>query len=127
MARVLCDLWNCDVVKLPRSYRLDYAALRQKRVIGWLELKRRYRNFTDHDRVFLSLQKVLAARELHESTGLSCFFVIQFNDGFFYTDILLQRRVIEFRGRVDRGDWQDQEAVIAIPLSDFRSIQREAK
>jgi hypothetical protein len=115
--------WGCEVVKLPRAYRLDYGALRDKRLLAWLELKRRYRNLTDHDRVFLSLQKVTGARELNAVSALPCFLIIQFNDGFFYANILKGGRVIEFRGRTDRGDWQDQEAVIAIPHGDFREIK----
>jgi hypothetical protein len=124
--------WGCEVVKLPRAYRLDYGALRDKRLLAWLELKRRYRNLTDHDRVFLSLQKVMAAQELNAVSSLPCFLIVQFDDGFFYANILNcgrdarilnGGRVIEFRGRTDRGDWQDQEAVIAIPLRDFREIK----
>jgi hypothetical protein len=126
MAAELSKRWGCDVVKLPRAYRLDYGARRDQRLLGWLELKRRYRNFVDHDRVFLSLQKVMGARELNAVSVLPCFLVIQFDDGFFYANILKGGRAIEFRGRTDRGDWQDQEAVIAIPCDDFREIKPTA-
>lgn len=123
MAIALAGLWCCDVVKLPIAYRLDYAAMRDKRITAWLELKRRYRNFADHDSVFLSLQKVLAAVELNGYSGLPCLFVVQCNDGFFYTNILKEFRTIEFRGRVDRNDWQDQEPITAIPNSEFTEIK----
>ncbi len=122
MAAVISRFWHCDVVKLPKSYRLDYAAMRERRIVAWLELKRRYHNFGNFDCVFLSLQKVLSAVELHDHSGLPCLFVIQCNNGFFYADMVAPRS-IEFRGRVDRNDWQDQEPVAMVPVAEFRKMK----
>ncbi len=120
----LGELWNCEFVKMPHSYRLDFAGLRDKSVIAWVEIKRRYRGLRDHSTVFLSLQKVMAARALHDATQLPCLFVCQFDDCLAYVDILTLNPVVECRGRDDRDDWQDKEAVFVIPTAAFRLIRQ---
>jgi len=122
MAAWLEPVWNCNVVKLPRSYSLDYAALRGSQLVAWLELKRRNRALHEFPTVFLSVQKVMAARALCEITNASCFFVVQFNDCYAYSNILADGRGFAFRGRIDRGDWEDQEPVAVIPVAQFRII-----
>ena len=120
VATILCNLWNCNLVKLPTAYSLDYAATRDKQVLSWVEIKRRQRTLRKYRCVFLSMQKVFSAYNFNIVTGLPCLFVIQFDDCLAYANILEPSRPIEFRGRTDRGDWQDQEPVIAIGADDFK-------
>ena len=122
MAEFLCRVWRCELKKLPIAYNLDYAAVRDHSVVAWLELKRRFRTLHAHHGVFLSLQKVMSAVRLHDYSDRPCFFVVLCDDGYHYADILKQKYPIEFRGRVDRNDWQDQEPVIDIPVWDFLPI-----
>lgn len=121
IARTLSLAWSCAVVKLPTAYNLDYAATRNNAVIGWLELKRRHCGIGEYPNIFLSLHKVFAAHKFHEVTKLPNLFVVQFDGCLAYADMLPQRP-IGFRGRTDRGDWQDQEPVSLIPIADFKVI-----
>jgi len=121
IADMICAAWSCSVVKLPVAYHLDRAILRQKEVVAWTEIKRRKRTLRQHDSVFLSMQKVFAAHNYHRVTGKPCLFIVRFDDCLAYAD-MLPPRLIEFRGRTDRGDWQDQEPVVMIPVDEFRPI-----
>jgi hypothetical protein len=42
-------LWGCSLVKLPIAYNLDFAAVRDGRVVAWIEFKRRHRLFDWQD------------------------------------------------------------------------------
>jgi hypothetical protein len=121
IASALSDAWRCELKKLPTSYLLDYAAVRDNRVHSWIEVKRRRRALNQFPTVFLSLQKVMAAIRLSEVSGVRCFFVIQFDDRLAYA-CMTKRRPIEFRGRTDRGDRQDQEAAVVIGVEEFKTI-----
>jgi len=114
--------WNCRVVKLPRAYNLDYAALRGEAVMAWLEIKRRFRDFNEYPTCFLSMHKLLAAYQFHTVTGLQCLFIVQFNDCLVYADILACPKVINFNGRYDRNDWQDQEPLLMIANQNFFAV-----
>lgn len=113
--------WQCQMIKLPFSYKLDWAAVRKNEIVAFLECKRRHRELKEHPTVFFALQKLIAARELHSVTGLPCFYVAQFNDCLAYADVLDFRRKIEFRGRTDR-DGKDQEPVSVIPIADWQVV-----
>jgi hypothetical protein len=122
IADAVCKAWSCTAVKLPLAYHLDRAFLRGDEVLAWTEIKRRYRTLRKFDTVFLSMQKVFAAHNFHLVTHKPCLFIVKFDDCLAYADMLPQRR-IEFRGRTDRGDWQDQEAIALIPVDDFKLIK----
>lgn len=122
IAKMVCEAWSCAVVKLPRAYNLDRAILRDREVMAWAEIKRRKRTLEQYPSVFLSMQKVFAAHNFHLVTGKPCLFIIKFDDCLAYADMLPKRK-IEFRGRVDRGDWQDQEAAAVIPTREFKLIR----
>jgi hypothetical protein len=122
IAATLATHWRCRLEKLPVAYNLDYAAVREGRVAAWIEIKRRYRDLHAHRCVFLSLQKVGAAQHCFAASRKPAFFVVQFDDCLAYAPIL-GPRPIEFRGRADRGDWQDREAVAVIDPSEFRLIE----
>jgi hypothetical protein len=115
-------LWGCSLVKLPIAYNLDFAAVRDGRVVAWIEFKRRHRLFGAFADVFLSVQKLRTAHQLESVSKAGSFFVVQFDDVLVSAPILGEWP-IEIRGRTDRGDWQDLEPVARIPTSAFRILQ----
>jgi hypothetical protein len=126
IAAILSTAWNCSVRKMPERYTLDYAAIRDGQMVAALEIKRRHRGINQFGEVFINLNKVIAARSF-EHLGVKCFFVVQFNDCLAYADLAPKRR-IEFRGREDRGDWQDQQPIVCISSTEFKIIESvEAK
>jgi hypothetical protein len=122
ITEIICQIWSCKVVKLPRAYNLDCAILRQNELMAWAEIKRRKRTLEQYPTVFLSMQKILAAHNFNRISGKPCLFVVRFDDCLAWTDMLRNRK-IEFRGRVDRGDWQDQEAAAVIHTGEFKVIE----
>jgi len=122
IADAVAKAWDCTVVKLPRAYNLDYAILRHKELVAWCEIKRRFRTLEQYPNTFLSMQKVFAAHNFHNVSEKPCFFIVGFDDHLAYAD-MLPKRSIEFRGRTDRGDWQDVEPVATVPTADFKIIR----
>lgn len=120
IARAIGAYFKCELVKLPIAYRLDWIALRDDAPVAWIEAKRRFKTLEQYGDTFLSLQKVLAARELNLVSNVRCLFVVQFDDCLAYADILKPpTRRIAVRGRTDRGDWQDVEPVVLIPAIEW--------
>lgn len=117
--------FKCEVKKLPLAYKLDWMAMRDEVPCAWIEAKRRFRTLDQYPDTFLSLQKLMAARELHAVSDLRCLFVVQFNDCLAYADILTPpHRKIAFKGRTDRDDWQDQEPVVCIPTAQWKVLEK---
>jgi hypothetical protein len=124
IAEIISDLWFCHVRKLPVAYRLDYAASRAGEVLAWIEIKKRNCTIDQYPDVFLSLQKVIAANQLHSVSERPCMFVVEFNDALAYARIVKPGRKIMVRGRTDRNDWQDVEPIVLIPRDEFTQLTR---
>lgn len=116
-------LLSRKLIKLPMQYRLDYMVMDDERLTAWVEIKRRFHTFDNYPNVFLSLAKVMAARELNAATGLPCRFFVQFNDCLAHADMCKPGRALRFSGRFDREDWQDIEPLVLIPMDQWKIIE----
>ena len=109
-----------QAVKLPKQYRIDFALVFDGSVKRFVEVKCRTNHSTQFDTYIISLAKVSAAKHLAQVTKLPVFLVVKWNDA---TGCVLLDQVesshITFGGRYDRGDWQDEEPLVHIPISDF--------
>jgi hypothetical protein len=114
--------WACILRKNPDQYRLDFTCYRDERAVAFAEIKCRDITFDQYDTIILSLSKVMAANLMHMTTSLPAFLIVEFTDALAYAD-LLRLRPVTVGGRVDRGDSQDMEPVIHIPIEDFRKIR----
>lgn len=108
--------------KLPRSYHLDFCVKGLpifNAELAWFEYKRRNINWGDYPDIFVSLNKAMKARELPGSS----YFIVETNDAMMITDFRIPFvDNISFGGRTDRGDWQDVEPVVNIPIKNFWSL-----
>jgi len=127
LAMSLEVLWGVKCRKLPIKYGLDFALIRNNRVIGFAELKSRKGYSSDEldarGGVFLSMDKLEHATRYISLTGLPVFFVAELKDGIFaakFTD--KPKFTLAFGGRSDRDDWQDVEPVGLISLSQFKKL-----
>ena len=127
--KVIEDRWRCRLVKLPRSYRVDFAAVRDgsERVVSWVEYKRRRMQWGQYPTIVLSLSKLMAMQE-YESLGTPALFVVEDNDG----DIRYYRvgvsgdykGMLEIGGRtVQTRDPADVEPVVMIPIDRFMRMR----
>jgi hypothetical protein len=112
--------------KLPKWYQVDFALLNEaSNVIGVAECKRRRGNYTS---IIISLRKVMKMLEYH-SYGYEAWFMVSLNTRVHRVRIhpgLLATCVTAMGGRWDRGDDQDIEPVVHIPLSAFEAMDQAA-
>ena len=78
--------WKIKMEKMPSTYSLDYAILRDGGVVSWAELKCRSHVFGTYDTYMISLKKWNACRQLHSTSHLKSFLIVGFLDGDYWLD-----------------------------------------
>lgn len=129
-SRLVAEKFKCTFVKLPMRYGLDFAAIRNGKVVGFVELKVRGNPVGSYQTFMLSTHKFMSARALHDTTGLPCTLAVSWSDVWGYLPMAnafpdengRSRFEIGFGGRWDRGDDQDVEPVFLIPTSEFTMV-----
>jgi len=129
-ARVLlCDKWQCKLMKLDDSlYRCDWALIRNNGLLGWGEYK--YRGPTawgEYNTVLLSVSKWVYMKQLAQQTNKPFFLVFEWGDQIVYGKWPPNTGMgydIRWGGRTDRGQTGDEEPVIMIPNTEFKIISR---
>lgn len=123
VAKHLASKWSSDAVKLPKFYKCDWALKRGKKVGALLEIKCRKNASDKYPTIILSADKWTYLRQMDESLGVPAFFVAKFTDGIrFIRPAKAQGFTVEMGGRHDRGDWQDVEPVVHIPVSSMTEV-----
>ena len=126
VAKLIEGKWNCKCVKLKQAYALDYALIRDGKVIAFMEIK--CRNYT-MDKLnsmggfMISVHKWLEAKAICDVSSVPLCLVVRTHDGVWYhktSDFLNDG--IGFGGRLDRGDDQDVEPVILLKGNRFKNI-----
>jgi hypothetical protein len=116
----ICTAWQCEARKLPIHYKLDFALLRDGIVRAFLETKVRNYARNYFDMYMISMAKVLSAREYSAFTNVPSLLAVRWNDGDGFIDLHSMKDFeIGFGGRADRGDSQDMEPVVFIPIENF--------
>ena len=110
--------WRCQMVKQSKFNQFDYAAVRDGRVVAFIEMRNRSTPFEKYPTMILSANKMQAAQSMHLATGLPCLFLVQWTDATGFVSMLNQYPVI-MGGRTDRNDPADIEALSSIPIGDF--------
>jgi len=70
----------------------------------------------------LSLNKIIHGMELARATDKPFLVVVEWNDMVGWHKVE-KVHSIRMGGRVDRGDWQDIEPVVHIPVTDFKQLK----
>lgn len=127
VAQKLTNLWSCEAHRTPEKYAVDFALSRGGSVQAMAEVKFRYRSYPT---LLLSLHKYTAMCLSSEVTGLPHLLVVSWPESkgrvIRYTRVnrSLHTRVV-MGGRKDRGDPDDIEPMVEIPIEKF-SLLREA-
>ncbi len=66
----LAAAWGGEYHKLPISYRMDYAVVRNGEIASFVEIKARHMRWGQYPTVMISMSKVLTAANYAESLGL---------------------------------------------------------
>ncbi len=133
------ERWDVKLQKLPIKYGLDFAAVRGKEIVSWVELKCRRVDAGTYPTYMLSLNKWNAARELSLSTSLPFLLCVRwknadwyfrFSPGEFALTVKVAGKLdqpafpfgLGIGGRSDRNDAQDIEPVVLIPAHYFKEL-----
>lgn len=119
VAQAVFDPYGVTLAKLPVSYEADFAVVRDGRVIGVVEVKVRSRAY---DTLMLSLHKAQTMRRYAEC-GLRAWLVLCVPTGVYARQVTASDLAdIRMGGRTDRGDWQDVEPVVHVPMLGMRRV-----
>lgn len=119
--------WNCTLHKVPLKYQVDWMAMRGKDPMAFVEFKHREKLSIDaYPRYMISLDKWIKAKQLCKEVEIPFIMVITFTEGTYYGVFAhnsLHDVTYGFGGRYDRGDAQDVEPMIYLPLKKFMKIE----
>lgn len=115
-ARVMqtaAERWECDYLKLPLSYRLDYALLRDERLVALAEIRVRFVPVSKYPTIIFSVMKRATANLLSEQLYVPSFFVVKYDDEIRYIDFRETPDDVTVGGRTgnNRRDHADVELV----------------
>jgi hypothetical protein len=127
MKALLETKWNCELNKLPIKYHLDWMAMRGKDPMAFVEFKHRENlSIYKYPRYMISLDKWMKAKQLCKEVEIPFIMVITFTEGNYYGVFShngIHDMAYGFGGRYDRGDAQDVEPMIYLPLKKFQKIE----
>lgn len=125
VAQKAASAWGgCLAEKLPKQYRADFGFVDSREsVLAWAEVKCRTNEHDRYPTYMLSLAKWLEAERLSQDTGLPFYLLVEFTDGIYYLRVKkLEGISIKMGGRSDRGDAQDREPTVHIPMRHFKPL-----
>lgn len=120
---LLSKRWDCEFVKLPISYHVDWMLMRGKKSIAFAELKTRKVPSTQYPTLLLSLNKWIRGVELSKATGVPFIIIAKWTDGVFFFKPDFGPVLFGHGGRLDRNDSQDMEPVVFINVKDFKQVK----
>ena len=127
MKAILEAKWQCELNKCPMKYNVEWFAKRGKDYVAFVEFKHRHTlSFDKYPRYMMSLDKWIRAQELSKEVRVPFIMVITFAEGtyygvFNYNDVHDTKYM--FGGRYDRGDPQDVEPMVLLPLKKFIKLE----
>ena len=115
-------LWEVTFNKLPRAYHVDWMLTRKNEAKAFVELKCRNNNRHQYPTLMLSLHKWMHGKALAQEIGGKFLIIVKWNDGIFYHTQGWCDVTYGIGGRKDRGDNQDIEPVVYIPVDYFKRV-----
>ena len=126
VSTTLASLWDCEFVKLPLRYHLDFVVTRNGRAVAYAELKTRNYSMADIDKMggyLMSIGKWSAAKQICDASLLPFVLIVKTLDGLYrssFTEFIPDDVLV--RGRTDRNDWQDIEPCVLLNTKRFKRI-----
>lgn len=122
LAQLIEQSFRCTLTKLPLKYTLDFTAVRDGRVVAFLEMRQRKTRMRQYPTYMIALHKIMKAKELTQVTGMPCFLVVRWTDGVALVNLSECAYDLEVGGSTRRNDWQDIEPVALIDMDQFKEI-----
>jgi|10_taG_2_1085330.scaffolds.fasta_scaffold229437_2 hypothetical protein len=134
----LAGSWDCEIHSNPKFYQIDWTATRNGKVVSYIEYKHRrkysWQKLEELGGYNLSLHKFMNMGVTTMMTLKPCFLVVDLKHDssdareYWYAKIHngQMKEVIGYEfgfwGRNDRGDSQDMEPSVTIPMSEFQRV-----
>tara|TARA_R110002153_G_scaffold272575_1_gene441458 strand:- start:1072 stop:1497 length:426 start_codon:yes stop_codon:yes gene_type:complete len=105
--------WKCDYLKLPLSYRLDFALVRSNKVAALAEIRVRNVAVSTYPTIIFSVLKRATANMLSAQIAVPSFFIVKYDDEIRYIDFAETPDEFQVGGRTgaNRRDHADVELV----------------
>ena len=120
------ERWSCVLHKVPLKYQVDWMAMRGDNPMAFIEYKfRENLSFYKYPRYMISLDKWMKAKQLSKEVEVPFVMVITFTEGTYYgsfDNTMTLEMKYGFGGRYDRGDAQDVEPMVFLPLNIFKKL-----
>lgn len=116
-----CDIYKLEKQKLPFTQKIDFALVKKKKIVVFVEVKCRVFNMGKYKTMFISLDKVQAARDLTALTGTKTLLLVCWSDVMGYIDFA-EPFDVQLGGRTDRNDVQDFGVVAHYPINKFKLL-----
>ena len=118
----VCNQWKCEGQKLPISYHLDYALLRDDKIVALIEIKNRNIPSDQYETAIIPVTKRVSGNKLGNELGVPAMLVLRYQDDIKFVGFSEEPDYSAIGGREDRGDWQDKEIVCHYARERFKSI-----
>ena len=122
VVRTLSETLGCTFRKLPLSYGLDYALIKDDRIVTILEIKCRDNSSQMYDTIMVSLLKRMKALEIRKAANVTTQLVIGYTDGVYMIDFAEKPDLVSVGGRKDRGDSADIEPVVHYNVARLKRV-----
>ena len=124
ISKLLSDIWDVQVEKLKRFSPADVAFTSHGKIRAFAEIKVRKNARLRYPTYMISLHKLEELARLHEFSGKPCILVVQWSDdlGWWSIPDSVGDLDVEMGGTYRRGDPQDREPVVMIPVEEFVSV-----
>lgn len=125
----LAEVYKTEYCKLKDYFALDYAFVREKKVVCLVEIK--CRNYSSDQigsfgGLIISAHKILEAKKWHDSFFMPFVLAVGLTDGIFVLAVKAADSFPKFPivigGRTDRNDSQDIEPCCLIDMTHFRKL-----
>lgn len=116
--------WGWELSRFPALSEADWLAHKAGRIVAVVELKTRTHLYGRYDTYLLSAHKWVDVRALAHVWRVEPVLVIRFGNGeLFWADLDVAKVVaVQLGGRRDRGDPQDVEPCVHLPIDQLRKV-----
>lgn len=123
IAKELAGKYHCKYFKLPVAYHADFAFLREEKVVGLVEARRRFNDFATYPTIIVAVQKRLGCLELSRALKVPCIFAVKYNDGLYTIDLEQEPDDVTVGGRNEIRDSRDVEIVYHYNTNRLKQIK----
>jgi hypothetical protein len=115
--------FKCVLHKLPISYYADWVATRNNEIVAVLEYKKRTCEKDKFPTTFIFVDKWMNGQRLSDTMSVPFFLLIEWTDGLYWHQVGKTPVTFKVSGRTDRGDPQDIQPSVHIPVTAFTKIK----